>query len=273
MSLGHSWGRALRKKIPYPLRKLWEIGRKAHYTALGFSANLFLGPLHVVDPFRNTETPLSRIAVLGRGKSSELFVREAKKKVFSAVVLCNFENRELASPELIEAIRRVPTVILLLQIGEPSPTFRVAKSIGVNCVVIKRRRHDLVHQRKIWRVNRLGLPVQPLPDSVNELKKKTSTGIVGVEIGSILSDIVEVFGIEFYRTSYISSEDKEIGAETLEAMHLRVGSKYQQRGPEMQQSFERIATRQASTQFILHCFEDHTISLDNVALLRVADEV
>lgn len=273
MVFGHSWGPALRKKIPYPIKKLWEIGRKARYTALGSSAKLLLGPLNVVDPFRNTETPLSRIAVLGRGKSSELFVREAEKKSFSAVILCNFKNSELTSLELIEAIRRVPTVILLVQIGEPSPTFRVAKSIGVNCVIIKRKKHDLVHQRRIWRVNRLGLPVQPLPDSVNELNKKTSTGIVGVEIGSILSDIVEVFGIEFYRTSYISSEDKEIGAETPEATHLRVRSKYQQRGPEMQQSFERIATRQASTQFILHCFEDHTISLDNVALQRAAGEV
>ena len=263
----------MRKKIPYPLRKLWDIGRRAHYTALGFSANFFLGPLQIVDPFRSTEAPVSRIAVLGRGKSSELFVREAKKKSFSAVVLCNFENRELASPELVEAIRRVPTVILLVQIGEPSPTFRVAKSIGVNCVIVKRRRHDLVHQRKIWRVNRLGLPVQPLPDGLNEFNKKTSTGIVGVEIGSILSDNVEIFGIEFYRTSYISAEHKEAAEDTVEVMHLRVGDKYKQRGPEMQRSFERIATRQARTGFILHCFEDHTIDLDNVTLLREANEV
>lgn len=257
-----------KSRAPTFVLKLARIYRRIFYSAIGTLANLFLGPLHAADPFSSEELPLGRVAVLGRGRSCELFVGESQKQAFSAVIICNFEDRELASPELRKAISEAPYVILLTQLGEPAPSFKLAKSLGVNSVMIARRDRDPLRKRIVWRLNRLGLPVEPLPDrlSVQLMSRSKGTGLIGVALGSLLSNTVDVFGIEFYRTDYVSGGFEEIAGETGEATSLPLQSHL------YQQSLERIASYQESTQFILHCHEDHAITVDNVTISRVPVE-
>ena len=249
-------------------RKIWGTSRRLYFSAIGSLAGLLLGPLHFADPFSAEELPLRRVAILGRGRSCELFVGLAQKQIFSAVIICNFADRELASSELRDAISKVPYVILLTELGEPAPSFKVAKLLGVNSVIIVRRDSDPLRKRSVWRLNRLGLPVQSLPEilSTQLLSKAAGTGLTGVALASVLSSNVDVFGVEFYRTDYISGSFEEIAGETGEATSLPLVSHL------YQQSFERIATHQASTHFILHSYADHVIALDNVTISRTPME-
>lgn len=256
---------------------MWGVARKYSFWVLGWLANFFLGSLSPANPFVTEKLPLDRVAVLGRGKSCELFVAEAQKQDFSAVILCNFEDRELASSDLCDAIRRVPYVILLTKLEEPSLSFRLAKSLGVNMAAIVRREHppliegsaawkdNPLRRRRVWRLNRLGLPVQPLPKQLSPRleSKGMGTGIFGVAMGSVLSDKVEMFGIEFYRTDYISGDYETMASETGEVMHLRP------RSHAYQQGFEHIATQQAHVKFRLHGYGDHSIGLENVTIMKV----
>jgi hypothetical protein len=269
-----------KKRSPTSAKKIWSTSRKFFYSLLGWLANLFLGPLNAADPFSKEKLPLGRVAVLGRAKSCELFVGEAKKQSFSAIILCNFEDLDLASPELCDAIRQVPYVILLTQLGEPALSFRLAKFLGVTAVTIIRREHpplaeqsvewndNPLRRRRVWRLNRLGLPVQPLPKEFSPRLQSEArgAGLCGVAMASVLSDEVEVFGIEFYRTDYISGSYEEVAGEVGQVMHLRPNSHL------FQQSFERIVTRQAHVQFRLHSYGDHSIDQDNVTILRGALE-
>ena len=257
--LSDCWGGVLRLA-----RNVLRVTRRLLYSTLGFIANLFLRSNAAVNPFVDEQRPLERIAVIGRGKSAELFTGVSRKKTFSAVVLCNFQNRDLASADFRNAIRQVPLIVLLANPSEPAPSFRMAKFLGINCVMVVRRDGDLARKRTVWRLNRLGLPVQPLPESLpTQLSDKAeTTGIAGVAIGSMLSHRVEVFGIEFYRTDYIVGNFEKIAQETGEAVTLRLASDL------FQQSFERVAAHQASTLFTLHCYGDHSISAPNVAILR-----
>ncbi len=246
-------------------RKIWGTSRRLYFSASGWLESLLRGSLTFADPFSSGELPLRRVAVLGRGRSCELFVGESQKQAFSAVIICNFEDRELASPELRKAISKAPYVILLTQLGEPAPSFEFAKSLGVNLVMITRRDRDQSRKRSVWRLNRLGLPVKPLPDGLSaQLMSRTrGTGLVGVALGSLLSNTVDVFGIEFYRTDYVSGGFEEIAGETGEATSLPLESHL------FQQSFEQIVSYQASSNFILHCHGDHAINVDNVSISRV----
>lgn len=255
-----------KKRMPTSAKKIWSTSRKFYYSALGWLANFFLGPLCAADLSSIEQLPLRRVAVLGRGQSSELFVAAARKQNFSAVIICNFENRELASPELRDAISQVPCVMLLTQLGEPAPSFRVAKSLGINSVMVIRSDDDSSRERSVWRLNRLGLPVQSLPERLPTqlLSETRGTGIIGVAIASVFATAVDVFGIEFYRTDYISGSYEEVAGEQGQIMLARPNSHL------FQQSFERVVTRQAHVQFWLHSYGDHSINQDNVTIVRVA---
>jgi hypothetical protein len=244
--------------------------RRVYYSSLGAVGRIFYGTNPPSTLFAVAGAKFDRVAVLGRGVSAELFAKVSAEKKISAVILCNFENRDLESPALRRAISQVNVVALLSNISEPAPSFQLAKSCGVNCVVETRKLEGHTKRdRSVWRLNRLGLPVEPLPETFpEELSIMTrGTGIVGVALASTVATRVDVFGIEFYRTDYISGTYELISAETEEVDRLRSVA------PSIQRSFENVALHQPEVHFTLHCYSDHPINLKNVTLLKTKEVI
>jgi len=203
------------------------------------------------------------VAVLGLGSSSIVFSEIYNQRGYEAVILCNFEDRDLQHSPFRRAISEIPQVILLANISEPAPSCRTASEIGVTSVVEIRRSGDFARQRSIWRLNKLGKRVLPLPDHYPDSLQKTTrgTGLVGVALASMIADEVDVFGIEFYRSDYIRGDYSTVAAEAGDPDLREIAG-------EIECAFENLIKLHADKQFTMYCHAEHSLSEPNLDILR-----
>lgn len=254
--------RAIKKFFRQFAKGVFSGVRMIYFSTVGAVNKFFFGTNPSLNPFSNNDIALSRVAVLGRGVSSKLFQEASSERNFPAVILCNFENRDFVSEDLRKLLSKIPYVVLLGNRDETAPSFQMAKRVGINCVIQVRNDGQRVSKRVVWRLNRLGQKVWPLPEKLSDplFERAQGTGNYGVALASLLSNQVEIFGIEFYRTDYIAGPYEKIAKETGETLSLRAGS------TTLQRSFERVARHQTETQFVLHCHAEHSITEKNVTL-------
>lgn len=223
-----------------------------------------MGKLRERCPFESQSGAQLSAAVLGRGKSTETFIKVSKQKGFGIVILCNFDSKDLRSRKLRESLRSVPYVVLLSNSSEPTPSYRLARDSGITCVVSSRLAVNSPFERSVWRLNKLGLRVNSLPEGFSQelLGEAIGTGNVGVALATLVSPQVDIFGIEFYTTDYLAGTYDKVSNRTRETESLRAVS------TKLKEKFENIVARQSFTQFTFHCHAEHQINAENVRTVR-----
>lgn len=228
--------------------------RWRYFTCVGWVAKQFSPP---GSGFRVGDVDdWGHVAVLGRGASAALILSE--KKNYDLVLLCNYENADLQDSEFLDYLSS-QRLVLLSNIEEStlSPgTFNLLTVVAIVWAGWTDGRGK--RKRVVGRLNSYGREVEGLPPDFDFglFQLVRNTGILGVALAAFRSSKVDVFGLEFYTTDYISGTFDHIAGS--EARELARAS------AELKAAFAKIIKFFKSTNFTHWCFTDHKLVSANL---------
>lgn len=202
-----------------------------------------------------------KVAVLGRAASAVEICTSATDYDF--VVLANFRDADLRPPGLLEYLSG-QNLVLLSNVEEPAFSRRVANKLRISALVsIANDKSVVGKKRKSGRLNRLGMPVQALPSRLTRdiHKKSKGTGVLAVALAGLSSSNVDVFGIEFYRTDYVSGSFQEVAGSEANALVAASSG--------IRDSFISVLEEFPDTTFKFFSDIDHGLSLPNLLATRI----
>lgn len=191
------------------------------------AVGLFVRLLHKVNPTHwpdlnlNEAENLGTIAVLGRGPSASAFTKSDRK--YDAVIAANFLESDFVFPGMAEKISETGYLIYLGNRAEDHVPVSVLRDLPLATVAWTGLHRSFGSQRKriSGRLSGLGKKVQSLPlDFTPALFEKTSNaGLIAVALAAMRAKEVDIFGLDFYETGYLSTSEAESwGREDLAGM-------------------------------------------------------
>lgn len=200
------------------------------------------------------------VAVLGRGASVSLILAAGSR--YHVIILCNFEDADLQDAELLDFLSK-QKLIVLANIVEPVFSSRLLRRLNVVGVVWAgfmdgRSYKGRKRKRLSGRLNRVGREVEGLPPDFSAalLQRARGTGILGVALAALRSSKVDVFGVEFYTSDYITGPVEDVAPDAREL---------KEKSAALRASFSEVTRFFESTHFTHWCFNDHNLAGANLS--------
>ena len=187
------------------------------------------------------------VAVVGRSESASELVKS--QEAFDVIILCNFRDTDLQDPRFVKYLAEARAVYVIACIEEPVFSLRISRLIPLAEVLWLGFLDGRMPERKRARgkLSKFGLPIRGLPRDFDERwlqKFGKNTGLTAIRLASLRSRDVQIFGIEFYQTNFLTLTDYDTKG---------LGFTSPEYGFAIKTQFEELVGENSQVHFSIHC--------------------